>query len=560
MPLERESLEFDALFVGAGPAGLAGAIHLARLAAAHNEAAGESGRRLPELNIAVIEKGGEVGAHGISGAVMDPRGLAELLPDWRDRGCPVESPVTSDDVLLLTRAGRFRLPVVPPPLQNHGNYVVSLGNLVRWMAQQAEALGVNVFPGFPAQEPLLDGERLVGVRCADTGLDRAGRPKPNHQLGPDLLAKVTALCEGPRGTVTKILDQRLKLSEGRDPMVYSSGVKEVWEMPAGRVPAGRVIHTLGWPLPRDTFGGGFVYGMGGDRWAVGMVTGLDAPNPLTSPHLMLQLFKTHPLVKGLLDGGKMVSYGAKAIPESGLFSMPRMAFPGGLLCGDSAAWLNPMRLKGIHLAIKSGMLAAETIFEALLRDDFGAGVLAGYERRFRQSWAYRELHGVRNFHQGFEGGLWAGLLNSGIQMFTGGGLGDRHNRHAGHERMRRLAEYGPGGPPRTELKFDGTLTFDRLTDVYNSGTTHEENQPCHLVVRDTEICATRCREEFGNPCQHFCPAQVYEMEQNPERGRLELKINASNCVHCKTCDILDPYQVIDWTTPEGGGGPDYKNL
>ncbi|MBI5836898.1 MAG: electron transfer flavoprotein-ubiquinone oxidoreductase [Candidatus Eisenbacteria bacterium] len=560
MPPERESLEFDALFVGAGPAGLAGAIHLAQLAAGHNEAAGAGGKKLPELNIAVIEKGAEVGSHGLSGAVMDPRGLDELLPDWRARGCPVESPVTSDDVMLLTAGGQFRLPVVPAPLQNHGNSVVSLGNLVRWMAVQAEELGVNVFPGFPAREPLLESGKLLGVRCADTGLNRSGQPKGGHQPGADLLARATVLCEGPRGTVTKILDRELGLTRGRDPMVYSTGVKEVWEMPAGRAPAGRVVHTMGWPLPADTFGGGFLYGMSGDRWAVGMVTGLDYGNPNTSPHVMLQMLKTHPFIRPLLEGGKMVSYGAKAIPEGGLFSIPKLAFPGGLICGDSASMLNGMRLKGIHLAIKSGMLAAETIFEALLEDDFGEPVLAGYERRFRDSWAYRELHGVRNFHAGFQGGFWAGLLSSGIQMFTGGGFGDTHVRHAGHERMRKLADYGPGGPPNFEFRPDGALTFDRLTDVFHSGTTHEEDQPCHLVVRDTEICATRCREEYGNPCQHFCPAQVYEMEESATGGRLELKINASNCVHCKTCDIMDPYQIIDWTTPEGGGGPDYKNL
>ncbi len=560
MPPERESLEFDVLFVGAGPAGLAGSIHLANLVAAHNSAAGDGGRKIPELNIAVIEKAAEVGAHGISGGVMDPRGMAELMPDWRAQGCPVESEVTGDDVMFLTAGAALKFPIVPPPLQNHGNFVVSLGNVTRWMAEQAEKRGINVFPGFPAQKPLLDGNKLLGVRCADTGMGRNGEPKGQYQPGPDLLSKVTALCEGPRGTITKILDKQLGLSQGCDPQVYATGVKEVWEMPAGRVRKGYVMHTMGYPLPSDTFGGGFVYGMDGDRWSVGMVTGLDYSNPNTNPHQMLQLMKTHPTVKAMLEGGKMVSYGAKAIPEGGLFAMPRMYFDGGLLCGDSGSWLNGMRLKGIHLGIKSGMLAAETIFEGILKGDFSAATLSSYDRRFKGSWAHSELYGVRNFHQGFRNGLFAGLANSGLQMFTGGGFGDQHNSTPGHAHMKRLRDYPAGRAPVQEFKPDGVLTFDRLTDVFSSGTTHEEDQPCHLVVLDTEVCATKCREEYGNPCQNFCPAQVYEMEENPVRHRLELKINASNCVHCKTCDIMDPYQIIDWTTPEGGGGPDYKNL
>jgi electron-transferring-flavoprotein dehydrogenase len=374
---------------------------------------------------------------------------------------------------------------------------------------------------------------------------------------------VTALCEGPRGTVTKILDRHLKLSQGRDPMVYSAGVKEVWEMPAGRVPAGRVIHTMGWPLPGDTFGGGFLYGMSGDRWAVGMVTGLDYRNPTTSPHLMLQQLKTHPLVRPLLEGGKPVAYGAKAIPEGGFWAMPRLAADGLLLCGDSGGFLNGARLKGIHLAIKSGMLAAETLFDCLLAGDFSKERLAGYERRVAGSWAAAELKSVRNFHQGFEHGLFAGLLNVGAGMVAGGRdvlLRDRAPNAPGHERMRRLATTHPNGKPASP-RFDGKLTFDKLADVYLSGTQHDEDQPVHLVVADTSVCATKCREEFGNPCQHFCPASVYEMvpdEANPKA--LKLHINASNCVHCKTCDIADPYQIITWVTPEGGGGPDYKQL
>jgi electron-transferring-flavoprotein dehydrogenase len=399
------------------------------------------------------------------------------------------------------------------------------------------------------------------VRTGDKGLDKQGGRKPNYQPGADCRAKATVLCEGPRGTVAKVLERALGLGVGRNAQVYSTGVKELWELPPGRVDAGRVIHTLGWPLSSETFGGGFIYGMDATRWSVGFVTGLDARDPTSDPHANLQRFKTHPLVRALLEGGKPVAYGAKAIPEGGYWAMPRLTADGLLLCGDTGGFLNGARLKGIHLAIKSGMLAAETLFECLLAGDFGQERLAGYERRFADSWAAAELRGVRNFHQGFEHGMWSGLVHTGFQTVLGGRdpLGDRLRNVPGHERMRTLAAAHPAGKPAPG-KADGTLTFDKLADVFLSGTKHDENEPVHLIVADTSVCATRCRAEYGNPCQHFCPAAVYEMVSDGTPGGLKLQINASNCVHCKTCDIADPYQIITWATPEGGDGPDYKDL
>jgi len=556
--VEREVLEFDVQFIGAGPAGLAGAIHLADLIARHNAAG--AAPALGEVSIAVLEKAARVGAHGLSGAVLDPRALRELIPDFAERGCPLAAPVTRDDVFLMWGGGQLRLPLVPPMLQNHGNHVVSIGELVAWMATIAEEKGVFVVTETPAASPIVEEGRVAGVRTGDKGVDRHGAHKPNYQPGADCRAKATVLCEGPRGTIAKVLERQLGLTQGRNAQVYSTGVKELWELPAGRVEKGRVIHTMGWPLPHETFGGGFIYGMTDTLWSVGFVTGLDYRDPTTDPHGNLQRFKTHPLVRELLRDGKMVGYGAKAIPEGGWWAMPKLSADGVLLCGDTGGFLNGARLKGIHLAMKSGMLAAETLFDCLKAGDFSATRLAGYEARVNASWAADELRSVRNFHQGFEHGLIPGMLHTGVQMVLGGLdlLGDRLRNLPGHERMRRLERVHPAGKP-PELKPDGALTFDKLADVYASGTMHDEDQPVHLVVTDTSVCATRCRQEFGNPCQHFCPAKVYEMVPDGAGG-LRLQINASNCVHCKTCDIADPYQIITWVTPEGGGGPDYKRL
>ncbi|HXH27494.1 MAG TPA: electron transfer flavoprotein-ubiquinone oxidoreductase, partial [Candidatus Polarisedimenticolia bacterium] len=410
-------------------------------------------------------------------------------------------------------------------------------------------------------EPLLEGQRVVGVRCGDRGLDRDGRQKPNYEPGIDIRAKVTVLCEGPRGTLTKVLADRLRLGEGRQPQVYAVGVKEVWECPRGSLTPGRVIHTMGFPLDRETFGGAFIYHMGEDLLDLGLVVGLDYRDPRLDPHALFQTFKTHPSIAPMLRGAKLVSYGAKAIPEGGIYAMPRPFADGCLIAGDAASMLNPMRLKGIHTAMKAGMLAAEIILEALEKDDAGSAVLAPYEERLRRSWVGRELWRVRNFHAGFRNGLIPGLVHAALQMATGGrGLIDPLPVEPGHARMRTLARQFAGAPPAEgEVRWDGTLTFDKLTDVFHSGTRHDEDQPAHLHVADTRICETRCAEEYGNPCRHFCPAAVYEMVPKEGGGR-RLQINASNCVHCKTCDIMDPYQIITWVPPEGGGGPEYVKL
>jgi len=561
---ERDSLDVDVLFVGGGPAGLAGAIRLKQLIRAHNDRVKSGGAGAPlDLSIALLEKGREIGSHAISGAVLDPSALRELFPDFEKRGCPLESPVTDDSVWFLTRRRRLALPIVPPPLRNHGNYVASLGRVVRWLAAQAEQEGIDLFPGFAAAEPLLDGDRLIGVRTGDKGVDRHGNRKANYEAGIDIRARVTVLAEGPRGTLTKVLVDRFRLDRGRAPQVYAIGIKEVWECPKGSLPPGRVIHTMGYPLDRETFGGAFIYSMGGDLLDIGLVVGLDYRNPRLDPHALFQSLKTHPAIAPMLRGAKILSYGAKAIPEGGLYAMPRPYLSGGLVAGDSASMLNAMRLKGIHTSMKAGMIAAEVILEALVANDTSAAFLARYEERFRGSWAGRELWRVRNFHAGFRNGLIPGLIHSALQTITfGRGLRDPLPVEAGHLRLRTLAEqFGNVPPPPDQVvpRYDDPLMIDKLTDVFHSGTKHDEDQPVHLHVADTSVCETRCAREYGNPCQHFCPAAVYEMVPKEGGGR-RLQINASNCVHCKTCDIMDPYQIITWVPPEGGGGPEYVKL
>jgi electron-transferring-flavoprotein dehydrogenase len=552
MAAERDQLEVDVLFVGAGPASLAGAYRLAELA--------KAGAR--ELEILVIEKSGEIGNHAISGAVMDPQALDELIPNWRD-DAPVEAAVGTDELWFLTKGGKIKAPFTPPPLNNHGKYVASLQKIVKWLADKAEAAGAQVFPAFPGQELLWDGDRVIGVRTGDKGLDKHGQPKSNYEQGADILAKIVILGEGPRGTLTKQAIPRLNLDAQSEPQVYAAGIKELWKCKPGSVTAGSVIHTLGYPLPPETFGGGFIYGMKDDVLDIGHVTGLDYANPTTDPHNELQRMKQHPAVAAMLEGAKMIRYGAKAIPEGGLFAMPRLYGDGLMLIGDSGGFLNGMRLKGVHLAMKSGAMAAETAWDALQAGTYDAQTLSAFERRFKDSWAHAELRVSRNFHQGFAGGLIPGMLNAGMATFTGGmgfGVKDKLPGEAGYERMKK-AGYKPAPTPRATI--DNVLTFDKLTDVFNSGAMHEEDQPCHLHVADTNICRDRCTVEYGNPCEYFCPAAVYEpMFEKNASGAVEgrLQINFTNCVHCKTCDIADPYQIITWVPPQGGEGPVYTGM
>ncbi|HEX8153071.1 MAG TPA: electron transfer flavoprotein-ubiquinone oxidoreductase [Thermoanaerobaculia bacterium] len=560
--IERETLDVDVVIVGAGPAGLAAAYKLAQLVQTYNETAE---RKLEGLSIAVLEKGKEIGSHGLSGAVMDPKGIAELMPDWLERGCPVEAPVGDDSFWYLTESMKLAAPIMPPPLQNHGNYVISLGEMCKWLAPIVGEMGVDLFAEFAATRVLTENGRVVGVRTGDKGIDKNGQPKANYEPGVDIKAKLTILAEGPRGTITKQLAQLYNLYEGKNPQVYAVGVKELWQLPDDRFAPGTVIHTMGFPLDLDTFGGAFIYGMKDRIVDIGLVIGLDYKNPTLDPHNELQRLKLHPAVRKILEGGKMIAAGAKAIPEGGYYSMPKLYGEGFMILGDSASFLNGARLKGIHLAIKSGILAAETAFHALLSDDYSEGALCQYGSLFETSWAREELFKERNFHQAFEHGQVAGILNAGMSMVTGGrgfGVLKRLEGHAGHERMERIQRYfGSEHPhPPEKLKYDGKYTFDKVTNVYNGGVIHEENQPAHLLIMDTEVCVTRCTEEYGNPCQHFCPAAVYEPQQTADgRGKVPF-LNFTNCFHCKTCDIMDPYQVITWVPPEGGGGPDYKKL
>jgi electron-transferring-flavoprotein dehydrogenase len=548
---EREALDVDVLIVGAGPAGLACAIHLRRLL---------TERGLGDKTVLVLEKAEEVGYHVLSGAVMDPRGMAELFPDWRERGCPSESEVTFDCLDVLWKSGRstrLKGPLVPPPLHNAGNHIISLYQVVRWLKDQAEALGAEVYAGFAGAEVLFDGARVLGVQTRDAGLSKAGEPKGNFAPGMNVQAPVTVFAEGTRGSLAKHLIARLGLASETNPQNYGTGVKELWEIPSERGAAmlGHVIHTLGMPLGLDGYGGGWIYGQKNNRLSLGFVVGLDHSDARLDPHALFVQWKQHPAVARHLAGGKVVRYGAKTIPYGGYFAMPKLFGDGFCLVGDTAGFLNSARLKGVHLAIKSGLLAAESIADALAKGDTSAAGLSSYRERFEASWAREELWGVRNFHQAFEPGLFAGMLDVGVQMISGGRGLVKHRR--GHEDHTTTA---PVERSRLEKpRYDDGASLDKLTDVYWSGAVHEEDQPSHLVVTDPSICVERCTAEFGNPCQHFCPAAVYEWPDGHPGAGGPL-INASNCVHCKTCDVADPYQVIEWVVPEAGGGPKYIDM
>jgi electron-transferring-flavoprotein dehydrogenase len=538
----RERMEYDVVVVGAGPAGLAAAIRLKQLATAAER----------EIGVCVVEKGSEVGAHILSGAVFEPRALGELIPDWRERGAPLVTPATEDRFLLLTPARTLRLPT-PPQMRNHGNYIISLGNLCRWLARQAEALGVEIYPGFAAAEVLYDGAgRVRGVATGDMGIGKDGRPTDRYQPGVELIAEETLFAEGCRGSLTKTLVERFRLRDGVDPQTYAIGIKELWEVAAERHQPGLVIHTIGWPLDTGTYGGSFLYHLEGGQVAVGFVIGLDYENPFLNPFEEFQRFKTHPSIRPFFEGGRRIAYGARALNEGGFQSIPRLDFPGGALIGCAAGFVNVPKIKGSHTAMKSGMVAAEAVFRRL-----GGDAAASVRGALEQSWVWGELRRVRNIRPSFRWGLYAGLAYSAFDTYVLRGAAPwTFHHHPDYTRLipasrARRIEY-----PRP----DGKISFDRLSSVFISNTNHEEDQPAHLRLRDPAKAIGINYRLYDSPEQRYCPAGVYEIVQPAEAVAPWLQINAQNCVHCKTCDIKDPEQNIDWVVPEGGGGPNYPNM
>ncbi|MCS6890110.1 MAG: electron transfer flavoprotein-ubiquinone oxidoreductase [Rhodovarius sp.] len=535
---EREAMEFDVLIVGAGPSGLAAAIRLKQLA--------------PEVSVCIVEKGSEVGAHILSGAVLEPRALDELIPDWRQDPPALATPAAEDRFMFLTARRAFRLPT-PPQMHNAGNYVVSLGNVCRWLAARAEALGVEIYPGFAASETIIEEGVVRGVVAGVAGITRSGERGPNYQPGMELRAAYTLFAEGCRGSLTKKLFERFDLRRDCQPQTYGLGIKELWQIPKERHRPGLIWHSVGWPLQADTYGGSWLYMLGEDLVSVGFVVGLDYRNPWLSPFEEFQRFKTHPAVRPMLEGGKRIAYGARALNEGGFQSIPRLIFPGGAIIGDAAGFLNVPKIKGTHTAMKSGMLAAEALAEALAGPD-RPPLLEGYPARLQQSWVWEELRAVRNIRPGFaKWGFWGGMLNAAIETYLLRGKSPWTLSHHEDHAMLLPADQAP----RIDYpKPDGVLTFDRLSSVYLSNTNHEEDQPIHLVLRDPARWLPENWEKYRSPESRYCPAAVYEA-LGAEEGRPRLVINAQNCVHCKTCDIKDPTQNIDWVTPEGGGGPNY---
>lgn len=558
MAKEREVLEVDVLFVGAGPASLSGVLRLMQLQETHNKKVAATGQgEKKEILVAVIEKAAGIGFHNLSGAILDTRALDLLIPEWRTQDLPVESTVVSHEVRYLFKGWSVKAPITPPPLANKGYPIISLSKFVQWLGRKAEAMGANLFDHFPAREFIQEGGKIVGVRCQDRGVDKAGKQKENFEPGAEIRAPITVLAEGTRGSLTKMLVREKGLLAGKNPQGYAVGVKEVWRVVPEKFRPGHVSHTMGYPLGTKTFGGGFIYHMRDGMVSLGLVTSLDYRDPLLDPYEMMQRFKTHPFVARLLRGGERLAYGAKTIPEGGYYALPVPAVDGCLIIGDAAGWVNAQRIKGIHLAMESGIAAAEVIWEAIQKRDFSARFLSRYDEMMRNSRAGRELRRVRNFHQAFHRGLIAGMIRATLQYVTlGRGMTDPMRVEEDAKCTATLMELHGGAAARVAMKCDGTTTFSREDNLFFSGTEHEEDQPCHLEVPDLALCEGTCTEEFGNPCQYFCPAKVYEFRE--EGGRRKLQINFANCLHCKTCDIKDPYGNIIWHCPEAGGGPQYK--
>ncbi|HPE73932.1 MAG TPA: electron transfer flavoprotein-ubiquinone oxidoreductase [Candidatus Competibacter sp.] len=544
--MERESMEYDVVIVGAGPAGLSAAIRLKQLAAEQDR----------EVNVCVLEKGSEVGAHILSGAVVEPRALDELIPDWKERGAPLNTPATDDRFLFLTRETSYRL-LTPPQMNNHGNYIISLGNLCRWLATQAEELGVEIYPGFAAAEVLYDDKgAVVGVATGDMGVNREGQPTEQFAPGMELRARYTIFAEGCRGSLTKTLFDRFNLRDGVDPQTYGIGIKELWEVDPAKHQPGKIVHTVGWPLDTSTYGGSFLYHMEDNQVAVGFVIGLGYENPHLSPFDEFQRFKTHPDIRPTFEGGRRIAYGARAISAGGIQSIPKLIFPGGALIGDTAGFLNMPKIKGTHTAMKSGTVAAEAVFAAVAAGR-GADEVAEYPEQLRQSWLWEELYQVRNVKPSFSWGLWAAIAYSALDtyLFRGKAPWTFHHK-PDHAKLKKASECSKIEYPKP----DGVISFDKLSSVFISNTNHEEDQPCHLTLKDPTVPIRINLPLYDAPEQRYCPAGVYEIVRDGDGGNPRLQINAQNCVHCKTCDIKDPTQNINWVTPEGGGGPNYPNM
>ena len=543
---DRENMEYDVVIVGAGPSGLSCAIRLKQLA----EKSGQ------EINVCILEKGSEVGAHIMSGAVFEPRALDELIPDWKDKGAPLTCPATKDKFIFLTEKGGFTFPITPPQMHNKGNYIISLGNLCRWLAEQAEGLGVEIFPGFAAAEILYDSNgAVIGVATGDMGVDAEGNKTEMFEQGMELHARQMVFAEGCHGSLTKQLIEKFDLRKESDPQTYGLGIKEIWEIDPSKHQQGFCQHTIGWPMGKDTYGGSWIYHMEDNIISIGFVVGLDYKNPYLSPYEEMQRFKTHPKIKPLLEGGKRVAYGARTLVEGGFQSLPKLTFHGGVLIGDTAGFLNVPKIKGNHTAMKSGMIAAESLFAHLGNTQDWGTECVSYAENIKNSWVWDELYAVRNIRPGFHKGLWSGLINAAIQTLSGGKGAKTLQNHADHTQMGKASDYAPIEYPKP----DGKITFDRLTSVQLSNTNHGEDQPCHLKLKDASIPISVNLPEYAEPAQRYCPAAVYEIVE--EAGKEpRFQINSQNCVHCKTCDIKDPSQNIDWTVPQGGDGPNYPNM